>query len=314
MSEVVVTPPPARFRMGPLVADRNAPGFDPQPYTAFTLSGLTPTIGAEVSGIDLGADLDDQVVSQIHRALLEWKVLFFRDQNMGREAQRRLALKFGEIEHHPFFKYAQPFQTAEDVATLKKGENSPGYENVWHNDVTFLKNPSKMAILRAVEVPELGGDTLWADMGAAYDTLPEDLRARVDGLTAEHDWIESFGVSMDAPAIRAARVEYPPVTHPIVRTIPETGRRVLFVNSIFTQRINAVGEQASKEILNQIYAHCTRPDFQVRLKWRSGTVAMWDNRACQHYAVNDYYPKPREMDRISIVGDIPAGISASPTN
>jgi taurine dioxygenase len=156
----------------------------------------------------------------------------------------------------------------------------------------------------------VGGDTLWADTGAAYDLLPEDLRARIDHLEAEHDWINSFGRGMPVETVEMLRPVFPPVVHPVVRVIPETGRRVLFVNSVFTQRIVGVSEEESNEILRALYRHVQRPEFQVRLHWSPDTIAFWDNRTCQHYASSDYFPARRVMDRISIVGDKPVGVTA----
>ena len=184
---------------------------------------------------------------------------------------------------------------------------------IWHNDLTWHTTPSFAAVLRAVEIPPVGGDTLWADMGAAYDLLPDDLKARIDPLLAEHDWMQSFGRAMPQEAIDALRPQFMPVQHPVVRVIPDTGRRVLFVNMAFTQRIVGVSEAESNTLLTQLYRHVQRPELQVRLRWQPNTVAMWDNRTCQHYAASDYYPARRVMDRISIVGDRPVGIAARST-
>ena len=150
-----------------------------------------------------------------------------------------------------------------------------GVENNWHNDVTWHEFPSFAAVLRAVEVPEVGGDTLWADTAAAYDLLPEDIKKRIDPLVAEHDWINSFGRSMPVDVVEMLRPKFPAVQHPVVRIIPESGRRVLFVNMTFTQRILGVSEEESNELLTMLYRHVNRPEFQVRLKWEPNTVAFW---------------------------------------
>lgn len=292
---------------GPIVAPRLAVGAEAAPYEAFSLTPHTPTIGAEISGIRLGADLSDDTMAELRRALLEWKVLFFRDQNISRAEHRAFAEKWGELEQHPFWKYTQPGQTDVDVATLAKDATAVGAENIWHNDVTWHERPSYAAVLRAVELPDVGGDTLWADTGAAYDLLPEDIKERIDGLEAEHDWMKSFGSAMPQDAVETLRPKFPPVHHPVVRVIPENGRRVLFVNVAFTQRILGMPEQESNELLRLLYRHVMRPEFQVRLRWQPNTIAMWDNRGCQHYASSDYFPARRVMDRISIVGDKPVG-------
>ena len=293
---------------GPLVARRNPESVVPAPYEHFAVKAVTPTIGAEISGIRLGGDLSDAVIAELRRALLEWKVLFFRDQDLGRAEHRAFAERWGDLEQHPFFKYTQPGQTDVDVTTLAKDGMVGGVENNWHNDVTWHEFPSFAAVLRAVEVPEVGGDTLWADTAAAYDLLPEDVKRRIDPLVAEHDWINSFGRSMPADAVEMLRPKFPAVHHPVVRVIPESGRRVLFVNMTFTQKILGVSEEESNELLTMLYRHVNRPEFQVRLKWEPNTVAFWDNRTCQHYAASDYFPARRVMDRISIVGDRPVGI------
>ncbi|MFQ6330930.1 TauD/TfdA dioxygenase family protein [Nocardia sp. CWNU-33] len=309
-AEISPTPTDPLAVMGPLVARRTNEAFDGAPYERLTVSPSTPTIGAEISGIRLTGDLPDETMAELRRALLEWKVLFFRDQNIDRSEHRAFAQRWGALERHPFFKYTQPGQTDADVATLAKDAMASGVENTWHNDVTWHELPSFAAVLRAVEVPAVGGDTLWADMAAAYDLLPENIRARIDPLVAEHDWINSFGRFMPAETVDMLRPQFPAVEHPVVRVIPETGRRVLFANSGFTQRIVGISEAESNELLTMLFRHVQRPEFQVRLRWQPNTVAMWDNRTCQHYAASDYFPARRIMDRISIVGERPVGISS----
>ncbi|MGW0040866.1 TauD/TfdA dioxygenase family protein [Rhodococcus sp. NPDC003348] len=305
----VTTPAMAAVGLGPIVSRRSPDSFGPQTYDRITLRAVTPTIGAEISGIDLGS-LDDEAFAEIERALLEWKVLFFRDQHITRDEHREFAARLGEIELHPFFRFAQPGQSAKDVSTLARGTGSPGYENNWHNDVTFLETPSKAAVLRAIEIPEVGGDTLWADMGAAYDALTDEMKERLDGARAEHDWINTFGSYMEDEVREGFRADHPPVEHPVVRVIPENGRRVLFVNALFTNRIVGVTGEESDALLDGLYRHIQRPEFQVRLKWQPDTIAVWDNRSCQHYATSDYFPQRRVMERISVVGERPGGVTA----
>ncbi|MDI9916816.1 TauD/TfdA family dioxygenase [Rhodococcus sp. IEGM 1379] len=301
------TDPLAYF--GPIIAPRTAENVEVLPYELFSLEPQTPTIGAEISGIRLGGDLSDEVMAELRRALLEWKVLFFRDQEITRADHRAFAEAWGDLEQHPFYQYTQPGQSDVDVATLAKDAAAVGAENIWHNDVTWHEFPSFAAVLRAIEIPTVGGDTLWADTGAAYDLLPDDIKDRINHLEAEHDWITSFGSGMPQEAIKKLRPNFPPVHHPVVRVIPETGRRVLFVNVAFTQRILGVSEEESNELLRLLYRHLMRPELQVRLRWKPNTIAFWDNRTCQHYASSDYYPARRVMERISIVGDKPTGLS-----
>lgn len=294
---------------GPLVGDRVPETFDVPAYEHLTLTPMGPTIGAEVAGVRLSGDLAPEVLAELRRALLEWKLLVFRDQEIDRSEHRAFAALWGELEQHPFFKFTQPGQSDVDVATLAKDMDTAGVENNWHNDVTWHTTPSFAAVLRAVELPPVGGDTLWADTGVAYDLLPDDIKERIDPLVAEHDWINSFGAGMDPKDVEMLRPQFPAVQHPVVRVIPETGRRVLFVNTIFTQRIIGLDQAESDSLLTMLYRHMMRPEFQVRLRWQPNTIAMWDNRACQHYAVSDYHPQRRVMERISIVGDVPVGVS-----
>jgi len=267
---------------------------------------MGPTIGAELTGVALGGPIDDELLAELRRALLEWKVLFFRDQQLTRDEHRAFASRWGDIEEHPFFKHTHPGQTAADVVTFEKGPASVGTENQWHTDITWHATPSFGAILRAIEVPGAGGDTLWADTAAAYDCLPDELKAGIDGLAAEHDWVHSFGLAMEPAALERLRPDFPAVEHPVVRVHPETGR-TLFVNTIFTTRIVGLDPEESDTLLRRLYRQIERPEFQCRFRWAPGSVAFWDNRATQHYAVSDYAPQRRVMERISIIGDRPVG-------
>lgn len=296
--------------VGPRVARRTPEGFDRRPYDRFSVSAISPTIGAEIGGIQLGDAIDDELQAELRRALLEWKVLVFRDQDLTREQQRSFAERWGDLEQHPFFKLVKQAedQGASDVVRLSKGPTSPGLENEWHHDVTWNDRPSFGAVLRAVELPEVGGDTLWADAGAAFDGLPPEVRDRIVGLDAEHDWKHTFGAVMDPDARDALAEQFPARIHPVVRVHPETGRHTLFVNRVFTQRILGLELDESDALLEQLCAQFTRPEYQCRVRWAPGTVVFWDNRATVHYASSDYHPQPRIMDRISIAGDRPVGV------
>ena len=299
-----------KLDVGPRTAARTPADFDRSPYRRIRLHPLSPTIGAVVDGASLSDATDDDVHSELHRALLEWKVLFFRDQTIDRAQQRAFAERWGELEQHPFYSYVHPDeQSAADVVTLAKDAASGGVENEWHADITWHDRPSLGAVLRAVEVPELGGDTLWADAGAAYDGLPADVRARIDGMVAVHDWRTTFGLAMPPEDVEALSPQFPPVEHPVVRVHPETGRRTLFVNPIFTQHIVGLDQDESDALLDTLYRQMTRPEYQCRFRWTAGSVAFWDNRSTQHYAASDYWPQRRVMDRISIAGDRPVGIA-----
>jgi taurine dioxygenase len=301
-----------RLDIGPKVVARVPDGFDDRPYERFGLRPCGPTIGAEIDGIDLGAPMDDELHGELRRALLEWKVLFFRRQAISRAEQRAFASRWGALEQHPFFKHVMPGQSAvdTDVVTLAKDAVNGGVENDWHADLTWHTRPSFGAVLRAVEVPALGGDTLWADAGAAYDGLPERIKEQIDGLVAVHDWRQSFGLGMAPEAVEELSPRFPPVEHPVVRIHPETGRRTLFVNVFFTQHIVGLSAQESDTLLQRLVGQFARPEYQVRFHWEPGSVAFWDNRATVHYAVSDYHPRRRVMDRISIEGDRPVGSTA----
>jgi taurine dioxygenase len=299
--------PRLRQRVGPRIAARTPAGWDDQPYTRIVLRPLSPTIGAEVEGVSLADELDDALFHEVNRALLEWKVLFFRRQDITREQQAAFSRRWGLLEHHPFVKLhtANQPEEAPEVLRLEKGPDAMGTENIWHSDVTWREEPSLGSVLRAVEVPPLGGDTLWADMGAAYDLLPVDVRRQIDGLTAVHDWIDTFGLGMDEATRDKLRPDFPAVEHPVVRTHPETGRRTLYVNGAFTQQVVGLDQEASNQLLAMLYRQATLPELQCRFRWQPGDVAFWDNRSTQHYASSDYYPQRRVMERVTIVGDRP---------
>lgn len=292
---------------GPRVASRTPASWVDAPYTRFTITPLAPTIGGEISGLDLSQPLDDETFADLHRALLEWKVVFVRDANLTQAAHQQLASRWGALESHPFMHYVQSGQPDEMPAVVRfeKGVETTGYENVWHSDVSWREVPSLGSLLHAIEVPAVGGDTLWADMGAAYDCLSDDIKARIDGLTAVHDWWDSFGHAMK-PAQRAAlRPDFPPMEHPIVRTHPETGRKTIYVNAIFTSHIVGLDPAESAELLDLLYRQAMYPEFQCRFHWTAGALAIWDNRATQHYATSDYFPQRRVMERITVIGDKP---------
>lgn len=290
------------FPVGPLVRKRSAARV----YECFTLTPATSLIGAYISGIRLNGELDGRTLTELFYALLEWKVLFFRDQDISRAEHRAFARLWGELAPPPL-KEAPTDEHELDVASAITDRAQPGNNNNWHNDVTFRTKPPFAVVLRALELPETGGDTLWADAVAAYESLPVPLRSMVDNLSAEHDWIEALWYLLPAEQVTALRDPFPPVHHPVVRVIKETQLRALFVNPVFTQRIVGLNESESAEILSILYRHISRPEFQVRLQWQQNTIAMWDNRTCQHYAINDYYPKRRVMDRVAIAGDQPVG-------
>jgi taurine dioxygenase len=294
----------SRLRVGPRVASRTPAGWEARPYTRFTVEPAGTTIGAEIVGLSLAEALDAELHQQLNRALLEWKVLFFRDQHLTHEQHLAFARNWGDVEVHPFIRKGQP-EAKPEVVRLERGEAAAGRENGWHSDVTWREAPSLGSILRAVEIPPFGGDTLWADMAAAYDLLEDGVKERIDGLVAVHDWVNTFGRGMEKSVFESLRAEFPPVEHPVVRTHPETGRKTLYVNASFTTHIVGLDADESASLLAFLCHQANYPEFQTRLRWAPGTIAFWDNRSTQHYASSDYWPDVRVMERVTVAGDRP---------
>ncbi|PSM38984.1 taurine dioxygenase [Streptomyces dioscori] len=274
-----------------------------EPYRHLSLIPQSLLIGAEVRGVDLAEELAPEVLAELKRALLEWKVLFFRGQELTAREHADVARHWGELEDHPFLPKAE----IPEVVRLEHDGARPGTENIWHSDVSFSPTPPLGSMLRAVTVPALGGDTLWADMHAAYQGLPEDVRELIDGLSALHEIPTVTGEAADEVAknMREARARFQPVEHPVVRTHPETGRKLLYVNPVFTSAIVGLAPSRSQDLLDLLFRQATLPEYQVRFRWEPGSVAFWDNRATQHYAVSDYFPDFRLMERVTIIGDRP---------
>lgn len=279
--------------------------LDPSFSLSFSVDPLTPTIGAIIDGVDLRADLSDGDINGIRAALLDWKVIFFRDQDISRAQHIAFARRFGELEIHPATPKDQPDP---EVLHIVHDENSRGQENNWHSDVTWRPEPSLGSLLRGVEVPDVGGDTLFCDMYAAYEGLSDKMKEFVCGLEAEHSFIRVFGKRLaanDPEKAKRLAEKYPTQIHPVVRTHPETGERGLYVNSGFVERIVGLSTKESNDLLDHLYAQARIPEYQCRFKWEKNSIAFWDNRACQHYAASDYYPQRRAMERVTVCGDRP---------
>jgi taurine dioxygenase len=272
------------------------------PWERFAARPLSATIGAELSGIDLASALDDAAIAELRRALLEFKVIFFRDQHLDSAGHVALARRFGELEIHPFI---PPNSEHPELVRFEKSAEVGGYENAWHSDVSWRERPSMGAILHAISVPASGGDTLFADMAAVYAGLDDATRRQIDGLTAVHDYARVFAHQVTEEGRAEMRAKYPPVEHPVVRTHPETGEKLLYVNRIFVDHIVGVEPAESTALIDRLCRRTELPEYQVRFQWRNDSVAFWDNRAVQHYAASDYWPDVRIMERASIVGDRP---------
>ncbi|MFI1979350.1 TauD/TfdA dioxygenase family protein [Streptomyces wedmorensis] len=284
---------------GRRVLHRTEQGTPQTEYRLLSVTPLTPHIGAEITGVDLSHPIDDGLADELRQALLEWKVIFFRGQHRFASAHHlALAGIWGRPEVNPFF----PEGDTVGVSVLAKDSMAIGNENIWHSDHSFMAAPALGSVLRAVEVPPAGGDTMWADMAVAYDNLSTAMKARIDGLTAIHDWVPSWGATMTGEQVAVHRRKLPPVEHPVVVRHPQSGRRVLYVNEPFTTRIVGLSEAESRELLDELVLQARVPEFQVRFRWQPDSVAIWDNIAVQHYAINDYYPQRRVMERIAIAG------------
>ncbi|WP_369249185.1 TauD/TfdA dioxygenase family protein [Streptomyces sp. R41] len=287
------------FHAGRRVLDRTVAGTPQAEYRLLEIAPMTPHIGAEIGGVDLSRPIDEELAQELRQVLLEWKVIFFRDQHdFDAASHLALAAVWGEPEPNPFF----PKGDTVGVSRLAKDANAIGQENIWHSDHSFMAAPAMGSVLRSVEVPPAGGDTMWADMGAAYDNLTDEMKQRIDGLTAVHDWEPSWGAFMTQEQIAAMRQNLPPVEHPVVVRHPHTGRKTLYVNEPFTTRIVGLPEDESRELLHELGLQARVPELQVRFRWQPDSVAIWDNIAVQHYAINDYYPQRRVMERIAIAG------------
>lgn len=271
-----------------------------QTVSRFNVSPLTPRIGAEIEGIDLGFDLTDDDVAVIYRALLTYKVIFFRDQDISPEQHIAFARRFGDLEIHPITAKDQPLP---EIFHLKTVEDRRPGADVWHSDVTWRERPSLGSILRGRIIPDVGGDTMWADMVAAYEGLSPALKEWVCNLTAVHDG-SGFAL-MQGKSRESFWEHFPLQRHPVVRTHPDTGERALYVNSAFTTHIEGLSATESAWLLQHLYDQASKPEYQVRFRWQPNSFAFWDNRSCQHYAVADYWPAMRAMERVTVVGDKP---------
>ena len=283
--------------------------------SAIKVEPLTCTIGAEILNVNIGeAVRDADLMGEIRALLLKHKVIFFRDQDISRADHVAFARHFGELEDHPV---AGSDPDNPGLVRIYKSPNSPNdrYENAWHSDATWRDKPPFGCVLRCVECPEVGGDTMWVNMAAAYERLPEHVKAQIAGLRARHSIEASFGAAMPIEKRHALKAQFPDAEHPVVRTHPETGEKVLFVNAFTTHFTNfhtaenvRFGQDYSpgaSQLLNYLISQAFVPEFQVRWRWKPNSMAFWDNRSTQHYAVMDYPPCHRKMERAGIIGDLP---------
>jgi taurine dioxygenase len=276
---------------------------------------LTCTIGALLGNVNLGvASRDASLMAEIWALLLKYRVLFFRDQDITRAEHVAFARHFGELEDHPI---AGSDPDHPGLVRIYKDLNSKDehYENAWHCDATWRVKPPMGCVLRCIESPPVGGDTLWCNMVEAYERLPQRVKQQIEGLRARHSIEATFGAAMPIEQRLQLKAQFPDAEHPVVRTHPETGEKVLFVNGFTTHFTNfhtpenvRYGQDfapGSALLLSYLISQAAIPEYQVRFRWAPNSVAFWDNRATQHYAVQDYWPAVRKMERAGIMGDAP---------
>jgi len=276
---------------------------------------LTCAIGAELGNVDLGeASRNPGMVAEIRELLLQHKVLFFRDQDFTRAEHVAFARHFGDLEDHPV---AGSDPDHPGLVRIYKSPEAPAdrYENSWHTDATWREKPPFGCVLRCVECPPVGGDTMWANMALAYEKLPQQVKDTIAGLRARHSIEATFGAAMPIEKRLALKAQFPDAEHPVVRTHPETREKILFVNGFTTHFTNfhtsanvRFGQDythGASDLLRYLLSQAFIPEYQVRFRWKPNSVAMWDNRSTQHYAVMDYPPCHRKMERAGIKGDTP---------
>lgn len=282
------------------------------PYNKITVSPIAGSLGAEIHGVDLSQDLDEETFGEIRRALLENNVIFFRDQDLQPDSYLKFARRWGSIHRHP---YVKPLEGYPDILELLKTEkDTRTFGSNWHTDQAFCEKPAMATMLYALEVPDAGGDTCYANMTAAYEALSDGMKEMLQGLKGVNDGDNKkkyggksraeryVGISSQT-AIDPGELQTVSV-HPIVRTHPETGRKSLYISS-HTKQFEGMTEEESEPLLNYLAKHIQRPEFSCRFRWQPGSLAIWDNRCSQHKALGDYDGKLRRMYRITIEGDVP---------
>lgn len=277
-------------------------------YGDLDVHPISGALGAEVSGVDLSTDLDDRTIADLRAAFLDHHVLVFREQHLDAEQQMAFGRRFGELDTHPFVDGNPEHPEVIDIVT--RPDDRLNFGGGWHSDLTFLESPDLGSVLYAVELPEVGGDTLFANQHAAYDELSDTMKGVLDGLSAVHSAAPQYGdgglsTRSEAMSTKNPSASQETVEHPLVRTHPETGRKALFVNAGFTVGIAGMRGSEARAILDLLLRHAVKERFTCRVAWEAGTLTMWDNRSVQHYALHDYAGQQRHMRRVTIKGDRP---------
>lgn len=271
------------------------------PSNTMYIDALTPNIGAEVKNFQLAEPMDQTHFGLIHEALITHQVLFFRDQKMTLDQHKLFAKQFGELHIHPGIPGPKGHPEVIPIHTDANSTRIAGED--WHSDVSCDAEPPMGSLLHLHTVPETGGDTLFSSMYAAYEALSAPMKVLLDGLTALHSGEMAYRGRYAYRGVNDAGVDYPNNDHPVIRTHPVSKRKALYVNRIFTARINGVTASESRALLDFLFRHIEKPEFQVRFRWQPDSVAFWDNRCVQHYAIWDYFPETRSGNRITVAGD-----------
>lgn len=279
-------------------------------YETIDVKPLTGAMGAEIRGVDLAKPLGGEQLSDIHRAFLDHLMIYFRDQDIRPETQVRLAQYFGKPAVYPFLKGLDGFP--EVNALIRSPDDKKVFGGTWHSDTAYKERPDLGTLLYAVEVPEVGGDTMFTNTYKAYETLSAGMREMIDGLVGvfNSDKLYQGGRANQIAKLgemgkSVVAMETLEAEHPIVRTHPETGRKALYISRAHTLRFQNMSVEESNPLINYLSDHCVRPEFQCRLRWQAGTLAIWDNRCAQHFALNDYQGMRRHMHRVTIEGERP---------
>ena len=272
----------------------------------FELKLLSGALGAELYGVNLAKDLSNDVLKEMRRLLVEHEVIFFRDQDISHEQHKQIAHFFGPLQTHPAYGTVPDFP---EITILESTAEKPTKIEKWHTDMTFREHPPMGSILRSKICPPSGGDTLWSSMTSAFEALSQPMKDFLDNLNAEHDFSHGFKESLAEPGgrerLKDAIKDNPPVIHPVIQTHPESGKKVIFVNTLFTTKIIELSADESNSILNFLYDYIKTPEFTCRFSWEPNSIAFWDNRSTQHKPVNDYFPSHRMLERITIDGNKP---------
>ena len=258
-------------------------------------------VGATVQGIDLKQPLEQELAGFISKALAKNEVIFFRNQDITPEQHRAFALNFGQLQSHPVYPTVEGFP---EITILENDEKRPSKIEEWHSDMTFKEIPPMGSILLGKVIPKKGGDTLFASLSAAFSDLPNDMKESLMTLTAIHSFEHGFKESLAEPygkeRLAQALKDNPPVEHPVIRTHPVSGKKVIYVNSLFTLKIKSLSDTDSFELLEFLCAHIKQEKYQCRFSWEANSIAFWDNRSVIHKPVNDYWPQERRLERITI--------------